>query len=284
MSMMTKMYMNLRKGVCMVEWCVGGLGFQKGCIMPILPMPAQVSIQNLVPRRGRGWPSQISCSTCRNSRAARWRRSRCRPARCRSGPCGTSGSARTRIRSPSAKRSTSTRRCSPAQKARPRRYRSPGPKINRCPPSHSRHDWPRNWPLNRAQSETIAAPPFGRAATAVSNRQYTAAGSPRVPACGKARGLLKRARFHIFGYFLWGWPGRGRWDWHSSWAWLSRRHFSKPSSRAPRRPTRWTRACRRCAGKSNPAPASPPPEIGGSFRWGSAFGIAAWSCRCSTWV
>jgi len=36
MSMMTKMYMNLRKGVWMVEWCVGGSGFQKGCIVVYL--------------------------------------------------------------------------------------------------------------------------------------------------------------------------------------------------------------------------------------------------------
>lgn len=284
MSMMTKMYMNLRNGVCMVEWCVGGLGFQKGCIASILPTPGQVSTRSPGRWRWRGWPSRTSCRTCRNIPAARSRRSKCTPVRCRSGPCGTSGSARTRIGSPSAKRLALERRCSRGQKARRRRCRLPDLKINRCPPCHWRHDWLRNWPWNRVRSEITGALPFGRAATAVSNRHYTAAGFPRVPACGKARVLRKRAHSHIFGYFLWGWPARGQRYWHSSSAWLFRRHFSTPSSRAPRRPTRWTPACRRCAGKFNPMPALYPPETNGSFRWGLAFGIAAWSCWCSTWV
>ena len=87
--MMTNKYKDLKKGVCMVEWWVGGNGFQKGWIVHMVLKQGQWSRGNLMQWIWLGWGVGIWYSTCRNSLRGRWRRSWCRLVSCRSGSYGT---------------------------------------------------------------------------------------------------------------------------------------------------------------------------------------------------
>lgn len=184
MRMMTKMYMKRRKGVWIVEWWVGGLGFQYGCM--------RTGVLMIVgrPREGRRWwrqrccPAPTWCSTCRSTPAARWRRWRHRPTRCRSGLCGTSRSAPVRTLSQPGGMLTSEARCPPLQTAHLRRSHLHAPKIVRSHPCYLMLCLPTCWPSILARSGTLVEHWAGMVARAAWDRRYIVASFPPAPACG----------------------------------------------------------------------------------------------------